>query len=235
VPFAATSITARVVLVRHGQSRATVDRVAGGERGCRGLSELGRRQARALGDRLSGSGELAATTALLASTLPRAVETAELIAPALGGLPVERERELCELEPGEGDGLTWDVWGKRYEGFDMAAEPFRPLSPGGESWAEFGLRAGRALSRVAGRFVGTTVVVACHGGIIEQSMLNGLHLPAQRPPGRRLETAPNTSLTEWLVDLVPGRAQHWRLVRFADAAHLRADGEPRGLGGPRPV
>lgn len=211
---------ARIVLVRHGQSRATVDGVVGGPRGCQGLTDLGRRQAEALGRRLVTTGELAPIGALLSSTLPRAVETATIVASFLR-LEVGLEEGLCELDPGEGDGLTWDEWQRRYEGFDVAVEPFRPLSPGGESWASFGLRAGATLHRIAERFAGSETVVAfCHGGIIEQSMLNGLDLPAQYPPAMRLETAPNTSITEWRVTVAPAQAQHWQLVRFADAAHL---------------
>jgi probable phosphoglycerate mutase len=207
------------VLVRHGESRATVDGIVGGPRGCQGLTDLGRSQAEALGRRLLATGELSPVGAVLASTLPRAVETARIVARHLGS-EIELDEGLCELDPGEGDGLTWDEWQRRYEGFDVAVEPFRRVSPGGESWASFGLRAGTTLHRLAERFRGTTVVAVCHGGIIEQSMLNGLHLPAQFPPALRLQTAPNTSLTEWVVDVVPGQAQHWRLVRFADAAHL---------------
>jgi len=232
------ALTTRVVLVRHGQSVATVERVAGGELGCRGLTDLGRRQALALAERLRMTGELGVVRALLASTLPRAIETAELIAPALAGrrptggqdeMPVRTDRELCEWHPGEGDGLTWEEWEQRYGGFDPTVEPYRPLSPGGESWAEFQLRAGRALARVANDHAGGTVVVACHGGIVESSLLHGLLLPVQVPPAHRVETIPNTSLTEWVVDVTPGRAQHWRLIRFGDAAHLDGEGVPRPI------
>ena len=48
-----------------------------------GLTERGRRQVEALGDRLAPTGELAGADALYASVLPRAIETAELLAPAL--------------------------------------------------------------------------------------------------------------------------------------------------------
>ncbi len=210
----------RLVLVRHGQARAAVDGVAGGARGCQGLTELGRAQVEALARRLAGSGEQGRVSVLMSSTLPRAIETAERLAPALGGLPVRAEADLSELDPGEGDGLTWAEWEQRYGSFDVAAEPYRALSPGGESWAAFGLRAGRALDRIARANGDGVVVVACHGGIIEQSIAVGLGLPSQKPLGSRIETPPNASLTEWRVDHLPGGELHWRLIRFADAAHL---------------
>lgn len=202
----------RLVLVRHGQSRATVDSVAGGEKGCRGLTDIGHRQAQALAARFASDTELGPVRALLSSTLPRAVETAEHLAPVLG-LPVDEERDLCEMHPGEGDGLTWKEWDARYGSFDVGAEPERPLSPGGESWASFGARAHRVLTAMAA--AGGTVIAVCHGGIIEQSMILGLGRPPRTPPGHNLVTPPNTSLTEWLVD-----DGDWRLVRYADGAHL---------------
>ena len=217
----------RLVLIRHGQSVAMVERVAGGDRGCRGLSDLGHRQAAALAARLAATGELADATVLLSSTLPRAVETAEAIRDALGGLPIGLDADLREWHPGEGDGLTWEEWERRFGGFDTAVEPYRPLSPGGESWAEFQLRAGRALARVAAAHPDTTVVVACHGGIIESSLLHGLQLPSQFPPEHRIQIPTPTSLTEWRVTAEPARPLHWQLVRFGDAAHLGADAEPR--------
>ncbi|HZI36988.1 MAG TPA: phosphoglycerate mutase family protein, partial [Acidimicrobiia bacterium] len=76
----------RLVLIRHGESRSTVDRVVGGHRGCSGLTDRGVRQAKALRDRLTETGELAAATAVLTSVLPRAIETADIIAPAFSGL-----------------------------------------------------------------------------------------------------------------------------------------------------
>ena len=54
----------RLVLVRHGESQVTVRRVIGGPRTCSGPSDLGRRQARALHDRLASTGELTPTVLL---------------------------------------------------------------------------------------------------------------------------------------------------------------------------
>ena len=58
-----------LVLIRHGESNVTVNRVIGGYRTCSGLSELGRRQADRLRDRLATTGELAADV-LIASKAP---------------------------------------------------------------------------------------------------------------------------------------------------------------------
>lgn len=207
----------RLVLIRHGEARGAQDRVVAGERGCKGLTELGRRQAEMLRDRLARTSEVVADV-LMASTLPRAVETAEIIAPALGRPDVVRDCELCELHPGEADTLGWDVYEQRY-GVDMMAHPFEPMSPGGESLAEFNLRVGRALTRLATEHEGRSVVVACHGGVVMGSVISFLGLPSQRQASADLVVT-NTSITEW------EREGRWRLVRFNDSAHLAAGDGP---------
>ncbi len=63
------------MLIRHGESNVTVNRIIGGHRTCNGLSELGRQQARRLRERLAGTRELSPDV-LIASNFPRAIETA---------------------------------------------------------------------------------------------------------------------------------------------------------------
>ena len=202
----------RRVLIRHGEAQAAHERVVAGERGCRGLTDLGRAQAGMLRDRLARTGEITADV-LMSSTLPRAVETAEIIGPALGNPELVRSCDLCELHPGESDTLTWDEYRDRY-GVDMMADPYEPMAPGGESLAEFNVRVGRALTRLAQEHEGRSVVVVCHGGVVGGSMICFLGLPAQRPPMAEL-LVENTSITEW-----ERRDGRWRLVRYNDAIHL---------------
>jgi probable phosphoglycerate mutase len=212
--------TSRLLLVRHGESQAQVDRVVGGPTGCTGLSDLGRRQVGALAGRWQDAGR--GVDRLLSSTLPRAVETAELLAPALGGLAIEQDRELCELEPGECDGLSWDDYQERY-GVDMRADPYAALSPGGESVAGFLLRVGGALHRIAVDHAGATVVVVCHGGVVDGSLLCFLGLAVQRAGDLGLRTT-NAAVTEWLAEVDKGQPVRWALRRYNDAAHLEGLG-----------
>jgi len=224
-PTAAPPPITRLVLIRHGESRSTVDRVVGGHRGCGGLTDRGVRQAKALRDRLARTGELAGAAAVLTSVLPRAIETAEIIAPALGGLVVEQRCELCEIHPGEGDGLTWEEFAALYRPEGLASgNPYTSMAPDGESWAGFFSRVGEALLRAAADHAGGTVVVVCHGGVIEAAFSTLGGLPLRRPFDVRVE---NTALTAWSYE--PGEGDHgnaghrlarWRLDRFNDAAHL---------------
>lgn len=218
----------RLVLVRHGESQAQVDRVVGGPTGCTGLSDLGRRQVEALARRWRELGQVA--DRLLASTLPRAVETAELLAPSLGGLVVEARAELCELEPGECDGQSWDDYQARY-GVDMRADPYAPLSPGGESVAGFLMRVGRALHRIAVDSAGSTVVIACHGGVVDGSLICFLGLALQQAGDLGLRTT-NAAVTEWSAEVTKGEPVRWALRRYNDAAHLEGLGDPAGEGDP---
>src|SRR4051794_21289051 len=114
----------RLVLVRHGDAHAGFGGVIGGRAGCTRLTDLGRRQAEALRDDLAESGRLRADT-LLVSVIPRAIETAQIIAPALGLEIARHECDLCEVHTGTADGLAWEEYTRQYGSFDMEAEPDR--------------------------------------------------------------------------------------------------------------
>ncbi|MHB1710830.1 MAG: histidine phosphatase family protein [Acidimicrobiales bacterium] len=215
----------RLVLIRHGEAECNVSGVCGGAKGCTGLTSLGVLQVRALRERLEATGELAGADALYASVLPRAVESAELLAPALRSIapdgsagPPPRaitDCTLCELHPGEADGLTWGQFTGLYGGLDWDRDPDRPIAPGGESWTGFVLRVAGALENLVDRHPGGLVVVACHAGVIEASLLSMLPILGGRRGARLQLRTRHASLTRWEVD--EGR---WHLTGFNDAAHL---------------
>ena len=89
----------RLFLVRHGDAHAGFGGVIGGRMGCTGLTDLGRRQAEALRDHLARSGRIKADV-LIVSELPRAIETAQIIAPGLGLQIARHECDLCEVHTG---------------------------------------------------------------------------------------------------------------------------------------
>ena len=203
----------RFVLVRHGESNTTVARTIGGYRTCRGLSPLGRKQADALADRLARTREVDADV-LVSSRFPRAIETAELIAPALRDLPIVVDPAVGEHDPGpECDGLSFEEFLDRHGMPDWESDPFAVTFPGGETLADFHHRVGRAFHDLEDAHDGKTVVVVCHGGVVDAAFRFLLHLPMTG--GFELRTV-NTSLTE-LRRVRPGR---WQLVRYNDAAHL---------------
>ena len=214
----------RLVIVRHGEAVSNAEDLVGGHLGCRGLTERGRRQVDALADRLRRTGELEGATALYSSVLRRAVETAEILRPALGKVSYEATCGLCERHPGEADGLSWAECDERYGRLLPGDDPGRALSPGGESWLELLDRAEEALYRLAQAHPGELVVVSGHGGVIEASLVRFLALPSN---GGLVRLFPdNASMTEWCFT-----GSRWWLVRFNDAAHLdpHRPEDPAGL------
>ncbi len=201
----------RLILVRHGESQVTVRQVVGGERTCTGLSPLGVRQAEALRDRLRREGPWR-LDALVTSTLPRAYETAAIIGTAFDIGPAERDPELVEHRPGDADGVAFADFADRFEAFDLRAHPDRRLASGGESLNEFHDRVVAAFAHIEERFAGGTVMVVCHGGVIDIMFRTYLGVGMQAPFD--LWTL-NTSVTEFVR-----RSPRWLLRRYNDTAHL---------------
>ncbi|MGZ4672642.1 MAG: histidine phosphatase family protein [Ilumatobacteraceae bacterium] len=203
----------RLVLVRHGESKTTVARVIGGPRTCSGLSELGRQQAERLRDRWATSGEVVADV-LISSQYARARETAEIVAPSVGDLPVIEDPGFGEHDPGSDcDGMSFDEYIERYGAGWWEGDPFGTSFPGGETVAAFQFRVGRAIRRTIDAYADKTVVVVCHGGVVDAA----LRLALKSPPtgGFEIHTL-NTSITE--IHLIKDNL--WRLIRYNDVGHL---------------
>jgi probable phosphoglycerate mutase len=205
----------RITLIRHGESNVTVQRIIGGHRTCTGLSDLGRRQSERLARRLGESGELAADV-LVSSDFARAVETAEIVAPAIGITDIDRWPDFGEHDPGpEIDGMTFDEYVARFGTPDWTGDPDVEIFPGGETTAVFHERVRAAVRRLRDTYAGAHVAVACHGGVVDAVFRDALDLPATG--GFSLHTL-NTSLTEFVAP--DESVEPWRLVRYNDSAHL---------------
>jgi probable phosphoglycerate mutase len=209
-------MTTHLYLIRHGEAFSNVERTMGGMRGDRGLTELGFAQARALAARLA-RGEIPADV-LYASTLPRARQTAELVAEALK-LPAIWDDELHELRPGEADGMQVREAAARFEGFArFLQEIYTPIAPDGESWGSFQMRVSAALERIVRDNTGRQIVVVAHGGVIEVSFLHLLGLGPQMR-ARAAFVSQNTAITHWRHQEVRGRWE-WHLLSHNDHQHL---------------
>jgi len=204
----------RLILVRHGEANAGFHGPIAGRTGCSGLTPHGRTQAEALRDHLAESGRVHAQV-LIASVIPRAIETAEIIAPGLGLEISSRDCDLCEVHTGVADGTDWADYPDRFGAFDMEAEPDRLFAPEGDSWNSFHERVQGALDRLAREYAGQTVVAVCHAGVIMASMRLLLGVP-QPWSGAQMRPS-NTGLTEWAHDEPLDR---WTLHSFNEADHL---------------
>jgi probable phosphoglycerate mutase len=216
-----TDGTTRVVLIRHGESQVTVDRVIGGHRTCSGLSDLGRRQAARLHDRLAGTHELDGAV-LISSNFDRAIETAQIIGPAIAGADLLIDPGFGEHDPGpELDGTTFAAYVDRFGSPDWGGDPHYEVFPGGgETIARFQLRVGSTLSKTLATHPGRTVAISCHGGVVDAIFRQLLRTA---PTGTFDLWTTNTSLTEFVSSqraVESATNSKWRLVRYNDAAHL---------------
>ena len=206
----------RIVLIRHGESASNAGGWLSGQDTCGGLTELGVAQAEALRDRLAADPTMRPDRVVV-STMRRAVHTAEIAAEPVG-LEVEQFADLMERTSGEAEGLTIAEYTQKY-GKAPWTDWSNPLSPGGESGAEFSARVTTAMGRVADEGRGRTTWVVCHGGVIMATAIG--RWPGASTEMINLSTIPlaspmNSSINEWIVEPHGG----WRMVRFNDHTHL---------------
>jgi 2,3-bisphosphoglycerate-dependent phosphoglycerate mutase len=190
---------ATVLLARHGAAayEATTWSDEGGS-----LTRDGRAQAVALADGLHGR----RVAHVYASTMARAVQTAEIVAAKLG-VAVTTRRDLQEFGVGNFAGVERDT--------DPFAETFAQwldgdLSAriaGGESGDEVVARANSVLQDIADTHPGETVLVVAHGGILTVAIRNLLTFA----PGVKPKQFVNCAFAETEL-----RGDGWRLIGWSD-------------------
>ncbi len=222
----------RLVLIRHGESQVTVDRVIGGHRTCSGLSDLGRQQAERLHDRLADTHELDGAL-LISSQFDRAIETAQIIGPAIAGADLQIDPGFGEHDPGPDlDGMSFASYVDEFGSPNWGGDPHYEVFPGGETIAQFHLRVGSTVSKTLKANANRTIAVSCHGGVVDAVFRQLLRTA---PTGAFDLWTTNTSLTEFARSSQPAPQPaprqdtaaaeatgnpKWRLVRYNDAAHL---------------
>ena len=208
---------ARIVLIRHGESASNAGGWLSGQESCGGLTDLGVAQAEALRMRLAADSSIRPDRVMV-STMARAVHTAEIVAGPTG-LDVEQYADLMERTSGEAEGLTIAEYSDRY-GKAPWTDWENPLSPGGESGADFTARVTTALDRVVSEAWGKTIWVVCHGGVIMATAVRRWSGAASGSPvtlsSIPLTSPMNTSVSEWIVD----RDDNWKMARYNDHTHL---------------
>lgn len=167
----------RLILVRHAQSEANRDGVSLG-RADSPLTELGLRQAAALGEALAGE----PLDRVLASPLQRALDTARAIA-THHGLEVETHDDLTEMAIGELEGMPWAELRERHADFlrDWLADDAVSLKmPGGESLADVDRRAWPVIAPIFAQDGDGTVVVVSHNWVIRVLICRALDVDVKR-------------------------------------------------------
>lgn len=162
-----------ILFVRHGTTPTTGRMLPGRAPGLH-LSALGREQA----DRVAAAIAALepAPTAVYASPLERARETAAPIARALG-LRVRTERGLVDLDIGEWTGISLKRAARRREWATVQRWPAGFAFPGGESFSELVARATDAVGRLVRAHPGGTVVAVSHADPIRALVATAAGVP----------------------------------------------------------
>ena len=186
------------ILVRHGDSDFTARGVVSGDPADpRGLTEIGREQARAIGRMLADTQiDLCVTSAFT-----RVRETADL---ALAGRDVPRVvlSDLDDFRCGDFDGVPFS----EYRLWAEAASPTEQ-APGGESRSEAAARYARAYRTILARPEETILVVA-HGLPIRYALLAREGVDAT-PIVEQVPLAEPFPFTARELEAVAGRLERW--------------------------
>jgi broad specificity phosphatase PhoE len=197
-----------VFLTRHGLSEHNLNtRYFMGRSPPSRLTEQGREQARRLAARLAAD---ARVRHVVASSLPRALETAQIVAGRLGLASLHSDDAFWELSKGEWegrmprDGVPAEVQRR------LAEDPLGFQYPGGESLAQVEQRVAPAFWRWCTDLQPGGILFVLHGDVICALLHHLLRFPA--PEIRDFLVAP-CSLTE-----LERQGDAVRLVRFNEAA-----------------
>lgn len=150
---------------------------------------------------------------IIASSLPRTMETAEIIAEAMGIDTVEEEDAFWELSKGD-----WEGRMPRHDlpsdtARAMAEDPYGFRYPGGESYRDATRRAAPALDRWVEMLAGQGILFVLHGDILRAVL-------------RHMMGFPESKISDFVVHPCSLSELHridgtYHLVRFNDDTHLR--------------
>lgn len=213
-----------IYLIRHADALPGADEIIASDYDAQSLSELGRRQARALAERLKDAN----LSAVYTSPIGRARETAAAVAEAAGlELHIEpdlREIGLGVIEAGLPSGAGQDEIARmlRQRLHEIAVIALSggnwDAIPGSEPSADLRARITEAVNGIAARHPGQRVAAVSHGGAINAyfAALLGIGCDYFFP-------AANTS-----VSVVRIKGERRMLLALNDVAHLRESGLLKG-------
>jgi probable phosphoglycerate mutase len=202
----------RIVAMRHGETVWNAEMRMQGQLDT-ALSARGRRQAARAAAALADED----IEEIVSSDLARAADTAAAIAGAVG-LPVATDQGLRERSFGVFQGYTyaeidasWPADAARWRRHDPAFAP-----EGGETLIEFNARAIAAMTAIAARARGRSIVVVTHGGVLDcvYRAACGLGLDASR----------SWQLGNAAINRLLFTGERFTLVGWGDTSHL--DGAP---------
>ena len=204
-----------LILIRHGETAWNRERRMQGQTDTP-LSDTGRAQAQAVGERLARY----PFAALYSSDLSRAWDTATAIARA-SGHEIRREPALRERTFGVFEGLTYDEMAQRYPDEHARFSGRDPdyAVPGGESPRQFFDRSLACLENIAAAHAGASVVVVTHGLVLDTLYRAARNLP--------MEAKRDAPLLNASLNTFRRTEAAWIEVSWGDVAHLAEVGVTR--------
>lgn len=170
------------LFLRHGESESNLAGLIGGATDY-ALTEQGREQARAAGERLRGRN----VAAIYTSPLNRAFDTAQIVSEAIGDIAVEVHDDLRERNLG-----VWE--GRPISEFVRGATP-----EGGEPIESFRSRIKQSLDVIAAP---PMVLLVAHAGVYRllREHLVGADVPERAPNAQPMAFGPGDAIGNWRVD-----------------------------------
>lgn len=215
-------MSTRVILIRHGETESSRERRFAGATNV-DLTDFGREQAQAIARRLRA----VRIDVMHVSPLDRCLQTAEPITEVTGRKPTVVE-DLRECHFGDWENLTiTEVVEKWQDDLQRWAGDENIAPPGGECWADLGVRVSKWWAEATERYEGRTVLAVTHGGPI-------LSL------ARHVTKAPREAMDAFLVEtgsisVIQVNNGRTRIRAWNDTTHLSdplMDGFPLPAYGP---
>ena len=200
----------RIFITRHGLSEHNLNtRVFMGRSPESRLTDQGKTEARRLGDRLASR---TPPDRIICSSLPRTMETGEIIARQCGLDTVIPEDAFWELSKGNWEGsmpreLPADILA------EIAADPFGFRYGQGESYQEVVARVAPVFDRYVETHVGETLLFVLHGDVVRAVLYHAIRFPGEKISDFTVDPC---SISELILE-APGQ---FHTVRLNDTAHL---------------
>jgi len=230
----------RLWLVRHGESAGNLARLAAEASGAGTieiegrdvdvpLSQLGERQARAVGRWFARQPESERPSLILSSPYARARQTTKYVAGELPGAGVEcllderlREKEFGELNRFTKAGILARFPEEARRRAELGKFYYRP--PGGESWCDVALRLRAVLQDLSLSHAGERVLIVAHQVVVLclRYVIEGLDEQRLLEIDRAGDVA-NCSITSFAIGGARGRLE---LREYNFVAPLEEAGEP---------
>jgi broad specificity phosphatase PhoE len=197
-------------LLRHGETAWNAERRIQGV-SQQPLNDIGAAQARALIPAFKGR----PVEVVYTSPLPRARETADILAEGLGGLPVREEPGLAELDQGGLEGMVIPHIKDHYNAFwtEWRDHPADARPPGGETLPELQDRAWAAVEDIRARHPEGMVAAVSHNLAITTLLCRILDVEINSMRRIRQHNAA-INLIEWDPE------REWTVVTMNSLSHL---------------